>query len=43
MPKRRSITTVNRKIHHWGSIVIAVPLAIVLVTGVLLLSKKELS
>lgn len=42
MPKRRSITTLNRKIHHWGSIAIAVQLIIVLVTGVLLLLKKDL-
>jgi uncharacterized iron-regulated membrane protein len=41
MPKRRSLTTLNRKIHHWGSIVVAIPLVIVLVTGVLLLLKKE--
>ena len=41
MPKRRSLTTLNRKIHHWGSIAIAVPLTIVLVTGVLLLLKKD--
>lgn len=41
MPKRRNLTTLNRKIHHWGSIIIAVPLAIVLLTGVLLLVKKE--
>jgi uncharacterized iron-regulated membrane protein len=41
MPKRRSLTTLNRKIHHWGSIAIAVPLTIVLVSGVLLLLKKE--
>jgi uncharacterized iron-regulated membrane protein len=42
MPKRRSLTTTNRKIHHWGSIAIALPLVIVLVTGVLLLLKKDL-
>jgi uncharacterized iron-regulated membrane protein len=42
MPKRQSLTTLNRKIHHWGSIVIALPVAIVLVTGVLLLLKKDL-
>ncbi len=41
MPKRRSLTALNRKIHHWGSIVVAVPIVIVLVTGVLLLLKKE--
>lgn len=42
MPKRRSLTILNRKIHHWGSIGVALPLAIVLVTGVLLLLKKDL-
>jgi uncharacterized iron-regulated membrane protein len=41
MPKRRSLTTLNRKIHHWGSIIIALQLAIVVVTGVLLLLKKD--
>jgi uncharacterized iron-regulated membrane protein len=41
MPKRRSLTTFNRKIHRWGAIAIAVPLAIVLITGVLLLLKKD--
>jgi uncharacterized iron-regulated membrane protein len=32
----------NRKIHYWGSITIAVQLFIVLISGVLLLLKKEL-
>lgn len=41
MTKKRSLTTLNRKIHHWGSVAIVVPLIIVLVTGVLLLLKKE--
>jgi uncharacterized iron-regulated membrane protein len=41
MPKRRSLTTTNRKLHHWGSIAIALPLVVVLVTGVLLLLKKD--
>ena len=41
MPKHRSLTTTNRKLHHWGSIAIALPLAIVLVTGVMLLLKKD--
>ena len=41
MAKRQSLTRLNRKIHHWGSIIIAVPLAIVLVTGALLLLKKD--
>ena len=41
MVKRRRLSALNRKLHHWGSIAIAVPLAVVLVTGVLLLVKKE--
>ena len=41
MPKRRSLTKLNRKLHHWGSIMIALPVVIVLGTGVLLLLKKE--
>jgi len=41
MLKRRKLTTLNRQIHNWGSILIAVPLCIVLVTGVLLLLKKD--
>jgi uncharacterized iron-regulated membrane protein len=40
-PKRRSPTAINRKIHQWGSILIALPLVIVLITGVLLLLKKD--
>lgn len=35
------LSLLNRKVHHWGSIVIAVPLSIVLVTGLLLLLKKD--
>lgn len=31
----------NRDIHHWGSIIISVPVLIIIVTGVLLLLKKE--
>lgn len=31
----------NRDIHHWGAIIIALPIVIVIVTGVLLLLKKE--
>ncbi len=41
MPKRRSLTTLNRKLHNWGAIMIALPVIIVLVTGVLLLLKKD--
>lgn len=33
----------NRDIHHWGAIIIAVPILIIIVTGVLLLLKKEFS
>ena len=31
----------NRKIHHWGSIIIALPLLLILCTGMLLLVKKQ--
>ena len=31
-----------RKIHHWGAIVIAVPLAIMIGAGILLMLKKEI-
>jgi uncharacterized iron-regulated membrane protein len=41
MPKRRRLKATNRNIHHWGSIAIALPLAIVIVSGVLLLLKKD--
>ncbi len=41
MARRLNLTRLNRKIHHWGSIAIAIPLVIVLVSGVLLLLKKE--
>ena len=37
-----SFNKTNRQIHKWGSIVIALPFLIVLVTGILLLLKKEL-
>lgn len=30
-----------RKVHYWGSIIIAIPLIIVICTGILLLVKKE--
>ena len=35
------LSILNRKIHNWGSIIIAIPVSIVLVTGVLLLLKKD--
>ncbi len=31
----------NRDIHHWGAILIALPMLVVIVTGILLLLKKE--
>ena len=33
----------NRKIHKWGSVIIALPLLIVIVSGILLLLRKEFS
>lgn len=33
----------NRKIHYWGAIACAVPVLVVIVTGILLLVKKEVS
>lgn len=33
----------NRKIHKWASIVVALPLLIVIISGILLLLKKEFS
>jgi uncharacterized iron-regulated membrane protein len=33
----------NRLVHRWGSVLIAVPLAVVIVTGVILQLKKELA
>lgn len=38
-----SFKKTNRTIHKWGSIIIALPLLIVCVTGILLLLKKEFS
>ena len=38
-----SFNRTNRKIHKWGSIIIAIPLLVVIATGILLLLKKELS
>lgn len=38
-----SFNKTNRTIHKWGSIIIALPLLVVLVTGVLLLLKKQFS
>ena len=38
-----SFKKTNRTIHKWASIIIAIPLLVVLVTGILLLVKKEFS
>mgnify|MGYP003871287773 CR=1 FL=1 len=40
--RRVSYTRVNRKVHKWASILILMPLILVLVTGILLLLRKEL-
>ncbi|PCJ32716.1 MAG: hypothetical protein COA90_01955 [Gammaproteobacteria bacterium] len=32
---------VNRKIHYWGAVICALPILVVLISGVLLLLKKE--
>ncbi len=36
------VQTLFRKVHHWGSIVIALPLIIMIGAGILLMIKKEL-
>lgn len=41
MPLR--LKTTNRKLHYWGAIAIALPLAVVVVSGILLLLKKDLA
>ncbi len=33
----------NRKIHYWGAIICALPILVVLISGILLLVKKEFS
>lgn len=38
-----SFKKTNRQIHKWGSIIIALPLLVVCITGILLLLKKQLS
>jgi uncharacterized iron-regulated membrane protein len=35
------LSKLNRDVHRWGSILIAIPLAVILVTGVILQLKKE--
>ncbi len=46
MGKERSLMNfkiLNRKIHRWGSVVIAAPFLLVLLTGILLQLKKEIA
>lgn len=38
-----SLNVLNRKIHYWGSILIAIPLLIVVCTGILLQVRKQVS
>lgn len=38
-----SFKKINRSTHKWASIIVAIPLLIILVTGILLLVKKEFS
>lgn len=40
LPKRKVL---NRKIHNWGSVIVGLPLFMLLVTGILLLLKKDIS
>ncbi|MFG0242400.1 MAG: PepSY domain-containing protein [Phycisphaerales bacterium JB054] len=40
---RRWLNKWSRKLHRWGSVATAVPLLIVLVTGILLLLKKDVA
>ena len=37
------ISVLNRKVHYWGSIIIAVPLILTIGTGILLLLKKDVA
>lgn len=38
-----NLTRINRTTHRWGSIIIAIPFLVTLITGILLLLKKEIS
>ena len=38
-----SFARTNRKVHKWGSIIVALPLLIVVISGILLLVRKEFS
>ncbi len=41
--KRKVLAIWSRKLHRWGTVAVAVPLLIVLVTGTLLLWKKQVA
>ncbi len=34
---------INRKVHYWGSIICAIPIVIVIATGIILILKKEIA
>lgn len=36
-----SAAKINRKLHRWGSVLVALPFLVILLTGILLLVKKE--
>ncbi len=38
-----ALPTLLRKLHYWGSVVIALPIAVIICTGVLLQLKKEIT
>lgn len=40
---KMKLTVLNRKVHSWGSILIAIPLLFVVGSGILLLLKKDIS
>jgi len=37
------LSVLNRKVHNWGSIIVAVPLLLIIGSGMLLLLKKDIS
>jgi len=40
--KKKNFIRLNRKAHYWGSVIIAIPLLIVLGSGIILMVKKQL-
>jgi uncharacterized iron-regulated membrane protein len=37
------LTVLNRSVHSWGSIIITIPLLVIIVTGIILLLKKDIN